>query len=186
MTVELLGEDGRLLARQILVRDENPTQVLGLVVNLEYGIPGEAELGRLSISSVDEFGRLKALSSVEVILLATGIPDLNAITDNRARIVIKEPRRDELVQGGVLVVSGLARPEHEMPLIAELIDESGAVVGFRLVNVPAGPPSEHRPFLVEVPYSVNEATWVRLVLREQGERIPGTINLASQVILVGP
>ena len=27
---------------------------------------------------------------------------------------------------------------------------------------------------------------VRLVLREQGERIPGTINLASQEVLISP
>ena len=186
MSVELFGEDGRLLTRQIILRDPNPTQVIGLVVDLEFGIPGEAELGQLVISSADEFGRTKALTSVELILLASGTADLNPITDNRSRFVIKEPKQDDLIQGGTLIVTGLARPVHDLPLMAELVTETGQIVGFRLVNVPSGHPEDHRPFIVQINYNVTEATRARLIIRESGQRIQGTIHLVSQEVLLSP
>lgn len=186
MSVELFGEDGRLLTRQIILRDPNPTLVVGLVVDLEFGIPGEAELGQLVISSADPFGRTKALTSVEVILLSSGTADLNPITDNRSRLVIKEPRQDDLIQGGSLIVSGLARPVHDLPLMAELVTEAGAIVGFRLVDVPDGHPEDYRPFLVQISYSVTEPTRARLVIRESGIRILGIIHLVSQEVLLSP
>ncbi|MFQ5617042.1 MAG: hypothetical protein ACE5GO_11370, partial [Anaerolineales bacterium] len=132
------------------------------------------------------FGRPKALASVELILLSSGNPDLNVVTDLLSRIVIEDPQQGDLIQGGRLIVSGLARPSNSKPLLAELITGEGKVVGMRVFDTEDGPENEHHPFLVEVPYTVTEPTWARLVIRERGERIPGTIYLSSLEILLSP
>ena len=186
VTVELLGEDGRLLARQIVVLNENLGRKAGLALDLAFEIPGISELGRLQIITADEWGRPTAISSVDVILLSTGISDLNIVTDFLAHVMIKEPQAGDLIQGGILVVTGVARPTLDQSFLVELIAEDGKVVGMRLFDAEAGDINDHRPFLVEIPYTVTEPTRVLLVIRERSDRIPGTIYLVSMEITVSP
>lgn len=186
VTIELLGEDGRLLARQITPLNENLGRKAGLILDLPFEIPGEAELGRLQISTLDRFGRPQALSSVDLILLSSGAADLNIPTDFLTRLTIEEPPPNGLIQGGTLIVTGHARPVTGQPFLAELIAEDGRVIGMRLFEPANGPANAFRPFLVEIPYSVGEPTRVRLVIRERSERIPGTVFLTSLEIIVSP
>jgi hypothetical protein len=186
VTVELLGEDGRLLARQIVTLNENLGRKAGLVIDLPFEIPGVSELGRLQIITADAFGRPKAIASVDVILLATGTADLNIVTDFLAHVMIKDPQEGDLIQGGTLTVSGAARPTTDQSFLAELIAEDGRVVGMRLFDAGEGLETDHRPFIAEIPYTVTEPTRVRLVIRERSSRIPGTIYLVSMEILISP
>lgn len=186
VTVELLGEDGRLLARQLVLLSENLGRKAGLVIDLTFEIPGVSELGRLQIHIEDEFGRPKAHNSVNLILLSDGTSDLNVTRELLERIVIKEPQPEALIQGGSLVFSGFARPANESPLVVELIDQRGRVVGSRVVGVEEGPADEHRPFSSEILYEVEEPIWVRLVVRERGDRIPGTAYLTSIELFLSP
>jgi hypothetical protein len=184
--VELLGEDGRLLTRQIITLNENLGRKAGLALDLPFEIPGESELGRLQILTYDLFGRPKAVSSVDVILLSSGTADLNVVTDFLTHIVIKDPKEGDLIQGGTLIVTGQARPTTDQSFLAELIAEDGRVVGMRLFDAADGDENEHRPFVVEVPFSVTVPTKVRLIIRERTTRIPGTIFLVSVEITVSP
>jgi hypothetical protein len=185
-TVELLGEDGRVITRQIVTLNPDLGRKAGLVLDIAFEIPAEAELGRLVISRQDEFGRTTALSSIELILLASGDPDLNVVVDRLARFIIAAPENGALIQGGRIVVSGLARPAVPQGLVAEIITEKGAIIGQRVFNVLPGAPGEYVPFVVEIPYTVSEPTWVLLIVRERGERIPGITYLNSTEILLSP
>ncbi|NUM44900.1 MAG: hypothetical protein HUU38_09350 [Anaerolineales bacterium] len=184
VTVELLGEDGRLITRQIVVLGEG--RKAGLALDLTFEISGVSELGRLQIYTADAFNRPKSMISVDVILLSTGTADLNIPTDFLAHLAIKDPKEGDLIQGGNVVVSGLARPTTEQSFLAELIDENGQVVGQRLFDADPGLITDFRPFFVEIPYTVTEPTRVRLVIYERTERIPGTIYLVSMEILISP
>ena len=186
VTVELLGEDGRVLTRQIVVLNPDLGRKAGLVLDLAYEIPVEVELGRLVIYKQDETGRTTALSSIEVVLLASGQPDYNPVLDRSASVIIQQPLPGILVQGGAVLVSGLARPSTEVSMVAELVGENGQVVGQRVFDVGDGIVPEHMPFTVEIPYSVDEPTWVLLIIRERGERIPGIIYLISTEVLLSP
>jgi len=186
VTVELLGEDGRILTRQIITLNPDLGRKAGLVIDVAFEIPGEAELGRLVISRADEFGRTTALSSIELILLSSGDPDLNVVVDRLASIIIENPLEGALIQGGRLIVSGLARPAVRAGLVAEIITEKGAIISQRVFDVPAALPGVYLPFIVEIPYSVTEPTWVLLIVRERGERLPGITYLISTEILLSP
>jgi hypothetical protein len=186
VTIELLGEDGRLLARQLFFLNFNPNRKSGLVSDVPFEINAVAEVGRLQVYKEDEFGRPIALASVDLILLSEGASDINVPGDGLERIYIRQPVAGTLIQGGRVVLEGDARPVTNQPLVVELVNERGGVVGSRVLPVAAGPANQHRPFFIEVPYEVNEPTWVRLTIRERGERIPGTAYLSSVNILLGP
>jgi hypothetical protein len=186
--IALLGEDGRILYRN-LIRYTTQDWVL-VSDNVEFSIAAAAEAARLQISTEDEHGRMMALASVDLVLLSMGDDDLNPPTDLLEPLIIREPVPNTLIMGGKVVVTGLARTSGEQPLLVELVDAKGAVVGYRqaVVTLPADPwaTEGYATFKAEVPYTVGEATWVRLAVSAFEDRLPGPTHLSSLVILLGP
>ena len=185
VTIELLGEDGRLLVRKVMAYASGVK--VHVLTDLEFEISAAAEAARLQISTEDSAGRQVSLNSVDLVLLSMGDPDINPPGDGLEPVVIRQPLENSLVQGGSLVVTGLARPTGTDPLIAELITADGKRVGTtRLIAIPAADGREHQDFSVEIPYSISASTWVRLTISERAGRIPGTTYLTSLEILLTP
>lgn len=186
VTVELLGEDGRVISRQIVLLNPNLGRKVGMVIELPFEIPTEAEFSRLVISVSDEYGRTTALASTDLVLLSSGQPDFNVVVDRSAPVVIQEPPLNAIVQGEGVVVSGMARPAVSKDFVIEMIAQNGKVISQRVFDVEAASPSEHVPFIIEVPFSVDDPTWVLLLIRERGDRIPGITYLTSTEVLLSP
>lgn len=183
--IELLGEDGRLLVRKLL--NFFPGVRVRMGAKLDFETPAVAEAGRLQIITEDRYGRVIAMASSDVLLLSIGEDDLNQPGDLLENIVIREPIPNRLVQGGNVIVSGLARVSGNNPLVVEMIGTDGQRVGSsRLVSVAPDPDGKHSPFVIDVPYSVNKPTWVRLTVSVQDGRIPGVTHLSSVEILLSP
>jgi hypothetical protein len=51
---------------------------------------------------------------------------------------------------------------------------------------PPAAPLSHTPLKFDVAYKVSTATPVRLIFRQEGSRIPGTVALSSQLIVLEP
>lgn len=185
--VELLGEDGRVLVRKIQTYQAQPNARVNVNLELEFEITAVAEAGRLVVSTEDAQGRLIALASVDLVLLSFGEEDINPPGDLLERLVIREPARNLLIQGGSVVVSGMARPVGGDPLLVQMFNNSGQQIGpSRLVSVTPNPDGSHAPFSVEVPYTVTSPTWVRIHLSERDFRIPSTLHLSSVEVLLSP
>ena len=182
--IELLGEDGRLLVRK--VQSYITTTRLQMISELEFEISAAGELGRLTISTADKEGRSVAVASVDLLLLSLGEADITPSADRLDRIIIMEPALRTLVQGGNLRVSGFIRPSGERSVWVELIAADNRVVGYRQFTISQPQETGHTPFSVDVPYTVNEATWVRLNVYQKDGRIPGVINLSSREVLLSP
>jgi hypothetical protein len=182
--LDLLGEDGRLLGRKLLVYA--PDLQVHVITGMDFEIPGAAEAGRLVISTEDSQGRSLALASVDVLLMSVGDPDINPPGDLLEDIIIQEPTKSKFIQGGTAVVSGLARPQDNNPLLVEMIAPDGSHIGLtRLIGLATSQDRGYLPFTVEIPYSVGDPIWVRLVVYENSGRIPGMIHLSSVEILLG-
>lgn len=184
--LELLGEDGRLLMREVRTYDASPYAQVNAGFEVTFEIPGVAEAGRVQIAVEDKAGRIMALASTEVILLAIGETEINPPGDFLENIVIEQPLANALIQGGTVRVSGLARPRGAQPLMIELQLADGRVVGSRQVAVTAQGGRGFESFSIEVPYTVTVPTYARLVIWERGERIPGIIHLSSVEVLLSP
>jgi hypothetical protein len=186
VTLELFGEDGRQLVRQIKSFNSTPGARVNLNAELEFGIQAAAEVGRLVISAQDQAGRLVVLNSVDLILLSLGQADINPSDALLEDIIIQQPVVNTLVQGGTLVVAGLADPNTDRPLHVEILNDKNQVVGQRLAAVDRPAEGGYGTFAVEVPYQVSGFSSVRLIVYEDGERMSPIRHLSSVEFMISP
>ena len=101
-------------------------------------------------------------------------------------IFIESPKANTLIQGGTMRVSGLARLRSTQPLRIEILTNDGRIVGTRQVSVTPTPGSAYGTFAIDVPYSIDYTSKVRLQIWVPGERIPGPVNLSSLEVILSP
>ncbi|MDH5505730.1 MAG: hypothetical protein OEZ02_00735 [Anaerolineae bacterium] len=185
--VELLGEDGRTLSRKLLHAPLPPGRARrDIVTEMDFEIAAVAETGRLQISVQDEYGRMSAMSSVNLILISEGISQLNHYGDTRERIIIMSPNTYQTSTGLTLDVYGLARLPNELPLVVEIYDRENHVLGAGLAAIVADDESEYGFFATNIPLNLAGETWIRVVVRARGTKLPGTVFLSSVEVLHYP
>lgn len=184
--IELKGEDGRLLGRQLKNLPAIPWSTAAINIEMDFEIRLAAEYGRLVISVEDSYGRLMDVNSVNLILLNLGDSELNPATALHQVIQINEPQAQTLIQGGSVFVSGLARPNTENPLFIELIAQDGRNLGHRLASVDIRIPGGYGTFAADVPYSVSEVTPALLVVYESGGTLSEIAHLVSVEVMLSP
>lgn len=186
--LELIGEDSRIISEERLDYRRFTGKTFLITPLLSFQISAAVESARLAIYTRDDFGRFKALTSVDLLLMSVGDPEIYPFTELQSPYLIRYPVKGQVVQGGDIPIIGLARPVNDTPLILELIDQQGQRPGMITTQVP--PPSgdlSHTPFEVSLPYVVETQTPVRLTLRqESNSRIPGTVSLTSMEIVLEP
>jgi hypothetical protein len=182
----LPGGEPRLLLREVHNFISNPIDWMFLDEALEFELSRVSELVELRILTYDQFGRPVAAGSVEVVLLQLGENQLTPNGDALQPLVILEPAPNILIQGGTLIVTGLARPLDNQPLLIELVAADGTITGVRQVFLTPDPAGGYVPFIAEVSYAVDSPTWVRLIISQSGARIPGVRILNSLEILLSP
>ena len=186
--LNLIGEDGRTITRKALNFRNYIGKRFGIAPEVEFTIPGVAETGRLILSTYDQYNRTINLSSIDLILMNYGENEIYPPLDKTEPLIIRSPNENAVISGGVLSMTGLARLSENNPLIIELIDPSGQIVGEASVEV-AAPTDKisHIPFDVLIPYVVEQKTNARLTIRQESSgSIPGTILLNSIVIYLQP
>jgi hypothetical protein len=181
--VDLQGEDGRLLARKL---ERVPTWPGGYYVSLKlpFEVHAAAEVGRITISTKDDFGRVQSQLAVRVLLLSIGADEITPEGDSSERAVFYAPsRKDAVAQDGVVNIEGRFLPFNDQPVILELLDLEGRTIGLRLLDFSG---TDEQLFSTTIPYKVSEPTQARLVLHQNDERLDGLIYLYSQEILLNP
>jgi hypothetical protein len=179
------GGEPRLLYREVKKIVSNPVGWIYLDPHIQFELSRVSEFGQLRISVFDQDGRPVSINSVDLILLSMGPSEITPTGDISEQIVIREPTPNHLIQGGMVIVSGLAKPSEEF-MLAELVTHDGTVVGYRQVFVTPAPDGSYVPYAVEVPYQVSSGTWVRLQISESGVRIPGIEHLSSVEVYLSP
>lgn len=184
--IELLGEDGRLLLREIARIGSEAGMPFKLTRNLTFEIPSVSEAARLQISIDDDYNRPIALSSVDVILLTQGEMDIYPPGDGLDTFMILSPYTNEEIDSGIVHVRGKIRPFNASPIFFELFTQEGALVGARQLSLSPLPDGSFIPYQIDIPYSVTISRSVRLIIRQQGGRIPGDLAISSRVIRLNP
>lgn len=184
--IELLGEDGSLLMREVRSYQNLDYEWISLGSEITFGINGVAEAGRLQISIEGEQGRLQSVSSVDLILQSVGIQDLNQPHDQLEDIYLETPKPNRLIQDGSMRVSGMARTRSAQPLRIEIQTSNGKIVGTRQVSVIPSTDYSYGTFMIDVPFTVDKTNRALVQVWEPGDRIPGIINLSSVEVLLSP
>ncbi len=183
--LELIGEDQRVLTRQIIAIPYLNREGEGILsLSLNFEIPGTAEAARLSISTEDEFGRMTALNSIPLILMSVGEADLIPALDMRQPIFIQQPTPKTLIQGDTVVVSGRAHPDGDEFIMIQLVAEDGKVVGKRICSLTPPDASDYGMYVIDVPFTVTESTPVLMMVWQSDDGFSNIIHLTSQEILL--
>jgi hypothetical protein len=180
--VDLYGEDGRLLTRNV---KRVPTSGKGVPqqIKIPFEIRAAAEVGRITVSTTDKAGRMQSLNSVRILLLSSGVNEINPPGNPSEPIGVFHPQAEDEVSGGVLTIRGDVWPFNLNPVILELLDPEGKSMALRILNL-----SQLNPQLFEttLPYKVSEPTVARLTIRQDDDRIDGLFYVYSQEIVLNP
>lgn len=180
--IDLYGEDGRLLTRNV---KGVPTSGKGVPqqIKIPFEIRAAAEVGRVTVSTTDKAGRIQWLNSVRVLLLSSGVNEINPPGNPSEPVGVFSPLSEDPISGGVLDVRGDVWPFNLNPVVLELLSPDGRSMGLRILNV------DHlKPQLFEttIPYKVSEPTLARLTIRQDDDRIDGLFYVYSQEVLLNP
>jgi len=180
--IDLHGEDGRLLTRNV---KKVPPGGKGVdqQIKIPFEIRAAAEVGRLTVSTLDKAGRLQSLNSVRLLLLSSGTNEINPPGNPSEPVGVFSPLAEESVSGGVLSLRGDVWPFNLNPVVFELIAPDGKSIGLRIVNVQGLSP---QMFETTIPYKVSVPTLVRLTIRQDDDRIKGLFYAYSQELLLNP
>ncbi|NPA26983.1 MAG: hypothetical protein GXO36_05230, partial [Chloroflexi bacterium] len=187
MLVELLGEDGRLLYRELFrpPRDRLAYPGIPYRFDIPFEIRAESEWARLQVRLRDSFQRPVFQQAVPLVLLRHGYPDFVAQEVYESGIVIQEPIMDEPVFDGTLVVRGFAKMETGVVEVL-VYNQDARVLYARTASLGPANPEGYAPFEVKIKYDLARPTKVRVVVQEHGQRIPGVMYLNSVVVWLVP
>ncbi len=183
--LDLYGEDGRVVATQLLQLN-TPYKWAYFYWELPFKVTSVGELGRLSLSTQDEYGRINAVNSVHLLLLSEGTSLINPPDDLNERCIIDLPVPGQRISGGILTVSGKMHPFNSLPLTVELVARDGTVLGIQLVPISPSAENKYTAFRVDVPYGIKQGTWALLVVQQNDDRIGGIMYLFSREIYLSP
>jgi hypothetical protein len=183
--IELFGEDGRLVYRKVTKTYPYVGVPTLLKEEIEFELRGAAESGRLSISTVDDHGRVQAINSVPLLLMSLGSSEIMPVNQPRERVVLAQPKAGFEVRAGEVVVEGEFLPYADAPVILELVEETGKIISSRLLYFDLNI-SGYQAFFATVPYTVYAETPVRLVIRQDDRSIPGIFYLFSRELILYP
>jgi len=181
--IDLQGEDGRLLSRNL---ERVPSWPGGYYFPLKipFEVRAAAEVGRITISTKDGFGRIQSQLGMRVLLLSVGSAEINPEGDPSERAVFYEPpRKDAVAEDGVLNVEGRFLPFNDLQVVLELLDPKGRTINTRVLDFIG---TDEQLFSTTIPYKVTEPTQARLVLHQDDDRLDGQIYVYSQEILLNP
>jgi hypothetical protein len=180
--VDLYGEDARLLSRTVKTVRTSRDGVLQNI-KIPFEIRAAAEVGRITISTLDKASRIQALNSVRILMLSSGSNEINPAGNPSEPVGLFSPDAKESITGGVVNLRGDLWPFNLQPVILELVGPDGKSMGLRILTV------EHiNPQLFEttIPYKVAEPTLARLTIYQDDDRINGLFYVYSQEVLLNP
>lgn len=187
MRVELLGGRGQLLARYLLrLPATNAEDKRDLSLEVPFEINGAEEPARLAASVEDGFGRLRALSSVELTLLAPGTAETIQPADLHAPIIIRQPPARAERASGVIEVSGQVRAHSDRPLTVYAFNREGRRLAFAEPYPGEPDAGGYAGFETTLTIQVDEAQWVQIVVTETGATIDGEVAVATIEVFVIP
>ncbi len=183
--IELIGEFGEELYRKTFRTFPNIGYYTRVDENISYEIKTASELARLQISTFDKFGRIQAINSVHLLLQKVGENEITAGESSQPRLLLDSLNDGENINSESLDIKGSYLPINEHPLILELINESGVVLGSKLIQVNNNV-GEYQPISISIPYSVHEETGIRLVFHQSDDVMDGLMYLQSLPLVLGP
>jgi hypothetical protein len=179
--VDLLGEDGRVLQRDV-EKVVNNSQGIFRNFRLTFEIRAVSEAGYIRISSKDDFGRIQALNTMPVLLYSIGSAQVNPVGNMiYERVMLDGMKAKQEIFGGELKLKGRLWPFNDQPVFVELFLPDGRPVGSRILTFDG---IDTQEFETTLPYKVTEPTMARLTFRQDNPLLSVTDSELQRYIYV--
>lgn len=179
--VDLLGEDGRVLYRDL---EKVTRNVKGIFrrFDLKFEIRAVSEAGYIRVSSKDDFGRLQALNTMPVLLYSVGSAQINPPGNMiYERVMVEGLKEKADFYAGEVNLKGRIWPFNDQPMIVELVLPNGSPISTRILDFNG---IDTQPFETSLPYKVTELAMARLTFRQDNPLLSVTDSELQKYIYV--
>lgn len=161
--VDLLGEDGRVLYRELKKLTRNPAGTFQRF-EISFEIRAVSEAGYIRISTKDDFGRIQALNTMPVLLYSVGTTQVNPPGNTiYERVTVEGLKEKAEYTGGEVYLSGRLWPFNDQPVFVDITMQDGRPLSSRMLAFNG---TETQSFETTLPYKVTEPTVARLSFRQ--------------------
>ncbi|HRK91292.1 MAG TPA: hypothetical protein PK152_19365 [Anaerolineales bacterium] len=161
--VDLLGEDGRVLYRELKKLIRNPAGTFQRF-EISFEIRAVSEAGYIRISTKDDFGRIQALNTMPVLLYSVGATQVNPPGNTiYERVTVEGLKEKAEYTGGEVYLSGRLWPFNDQPVFVDITMQDGRPLSSRMLAFNG---TETQSFETTLPYKVTEPTVARLSFRQ--------------------
>jgi hypothetical protein len=187
VNVQLFGEDGRLMADQLLQLTQSESGWVSLATEIKFESISAGESAIVVLSTRDAFGRRIAQVGMPVILLQIGNSEVETVKFSKQPVILTLPVAGGFARKGNLHIEGLVHLFNDNPVILELVTQTGGIAANKAVYLQFKDGEEFTPFALDLPYSVSKRTPVRLTIRQASTLSSSVdISLYSQLIFLDP
>lgn len=184
--MRLTGENDRIILQKKWIFPFANGRRTTIDEEFDLQISGVAESARLTIYTLDDYGRVIALSSEDILLISIGDTDLVEATNIMDAFTIRSPYPEKNIHHGVVEVSGITRTRVASTIFMELVDQNGTIVGSYASDDVIEPSLEYQIIDIDIPYQIKSPKWVRLIMHHMDTRTGKDVAIASMVLKLYP
>jgi hypothetical protein len=183
----LYGEDGRKLSEGYAWLYSYPGTPGNFYATMPFEISLVAEMGWLQVCSYgDRYGNLRHANTIGITLLSESTEKIYPGLHGSEQLSIFSPHEEAIVEGGTVHVEGAGWVDHEGPIIVQVLDHSGKVLGSAETEIDTPVKGHITPFSVDVKYQVAYPQWARIGVAEPHPVINGPSHYASVEVWLRP
>lgn len=187
LRLRVIGEDGAVIASRVTYLQALPDLAGRFFTEMSFSIPHVGEAARLEVSTFElRYGLLGHLASVDLVLLSAGLPRVNPALRGAEKLAIFAPRDGALVRGGSVIVRGAGWLDTSGPLVVDVLDRNGVVIGSASAPLTSPGVGQVGTFEVTVIYQSGVNQWGRIAVHEPAAGIPGTLHYNSLEVFLEP
>jgi hypothetical protein len=185
--LRLIGEQGDVLADQTTFLQAMPDLAGRIYTELEFQFPWVAQTARLEVRTFSpRNGQMDHLTTRAVVLLTRGTALLYPGLGGAEKIAIFSPRSGALVRGNQVSVRGGGWLDTPGPLVVEVLDRNGQVVGSAITPLSTSRAGEVGSFEVQVPFEIPVSQYGRIAVYEPAISPAGVLHYNSVDVYLQP
>jgi hypothetical protein len=178
--LRLIGEQGDILADRTTFLQAMPDLAGRIYTDLTFSFPWVAQTVRLEVMTFStRDGQMDHLTTRTVVLLTRGTALVYPGIGGAEKITIFSPRANGYVRGSPVTVRGGGWLDTPGPLVVEVLDRNGNVVGSATAALSTSNPGEVGSFEVQVPYTLENSQYGRIAVYELAVSPPGILHYSS-------
>ena len=185
--LRLIGEQGDVLADRTTFLQALPDLAGRIYTELEFQFPWVAQTARLEVRTFSpRNGQMDHLTSRTVVLLTRGTALLYPGLGGAEKIAVFSPRSGARVRGNQVLVRGGGWLDTPGPLVVEVLDRNGQVVGTATTPLSTSRTGEVGMFEVQVPFDLPVSQYGRIAVYEPAISPAGVLHYSSVDVYLQP